>query len=411
VAALLNHVRKDLIRHRREPLAFLVWLGIPLLIGALFTLLFGGDDGPRPTARLLIVDEDQSLISGLLVRALSEQNTRGLIHSETVAADEGRRQLGAGKASALLTLPAGFDDAILREQPLALPLLINPAERILPRLVEETLGLLVDGHFYLHRLVGEDLRWLATLGRAPTDAEIAAFSGRLRERLARLGRYVNPPLIQVADEAPPPGEATRQKRSPALLFVPGLLFMALLFMAQGLAREFWDELEQHTLHRILVTPAGAGPFLLGKLVAGWLLMLAVAGISLGLGLIVFKLPAAIFLPALLWASLAGIVFLAAFTLLSLAMPTARATNMVGMALLFPLMMIGGSFFPLEAMPPWMGAIGAWTPNGWALQRLKEILGGELAPLGFAGGLLALVAVTAALTLLGTRRLRARFERG
>jgi hypothetical protein len=43
--------------------------------------------------------------------------------------------------------------------------------------------------------------------------------------------------------------------------------------------------------------------------------------------------------------------------------------------------------------------------------LKEILGGELAPLGFGGGLLAILAVTAGLTLLGRRRLRARFERG
>ncbi|MBM4116674.1 ABC transporter permease, partial [bacterium] len=222
MSALGNHVRKDLRRHRREPVVFLLWLGIPLLIGALFTLLFGGDEGPQPSARLLIVDEDRSLISGLLVRALSEQNTRGFIRGELVEAAAGRAQIEDSKASALLTLPEGFADAILRE-------VTNPAERILPLLVEETLGVLVDGHFYLHRLAGEDLRWLAGLGRAPTDAEIAGISGRLRARIERVSRSIDPPLIAIAAEPPPPGAPPPRAQSPALLFVPGLLFMALLF--------------------------------------------------------------------------------------------------------------------------------------------------------------------------------------
>lgn len=410
MGALWCFVRKDLIRHRREPLTFLVWLGIPLLIGALFTFLFGSDEGPQPSARLLIVDEDQSLVSGLLVRAFGEQNTRGFIRGETVAADEGRRLMAAGEASALLTLPKGFASAILREEPFTLPLLTNPAQRILPKLVEETLGVLVDGHFYLHRLAGDDLRWLANLDRPPTDTEIAAFSGRLRDRYARLQRSINPPLLSVASEPPPPDAAKPAQSSAVLLFLPGLLFMALLFMAQGLAREYWEERDLHTLHRILVTPGGSRLFLVGKLVTAWLLMLIVATICLILAMVVLHLPGRSFLPALVWASLAGAGLMAAFTLLALAMPSARATNMLGMAIIFPLMMLGGSFFPFEAMPAWMAAVGTWTPNGWALLRLKAILAGELGPVALGLGLVAMLAVTAALTLLGTRRLRARFGR-
>jgi len=410
VGALWNHVHKDLIRHRREPLTFFVWLGIPLLIGALFGLLFGSDEGPQPSARLLIVDEDQSVVSGLLIRALSDQNTRGFIRGETVAAAEGRRLIYDGKASALLTLPKGFANAILREEPLTLPLLTNPAERILPRLVEEALGVLVDGHFYLHRLVGEDLRWLAGLHRAPTDAEIAAFSGRLRARIDRVGNSLRPLLIKVEGEPAPAGAPARAESPMLQVFLPGLLFMALLFMAQGLAREYWDEREQRTLHRALVTPGGAWPFLLGKLVTAWLLMLAVAAVCLILATAFYALPSRSILPALIWASLAGAGLMAAFSLLALLMPSARATNMLGMAIVFPLMMIGGSFFPFEAMPAWMAAIGKLTPNGWALVRLKVILAGTQSPLAFAGGLLAMLAVTAGLTVLGTRCLRARFGR-
>ena len=47
-------------------------------------------------------------------------------------------------------------------------------------------------------------------------------------------------------------------------------------------------------------------------------------------------------------------------------------NVVISAVLFPLLMLGGSFFPSEAMPGWMAQVGRWTPNGWAVERLKAL---------------------------------------
>jgi hypothetical protein len=37
--------------------------------------------------------------------------------------------------------------------------------------------------------------------------------------------------------------------------------------------------------------------------------------------------------------------------------------------LFPLLMAGGSFFPFEALPDWIAAIGRRTPNGFVADRL------------------------------------------
>ena len=137
---LWNSVRKDLSRHRRQPLEFLIWLGIPLMIGFLFTLLFsGGGDSPKPVAKVLVVDEDQSFVSGLLLRALSEENSKGFIDAEFVDATSGRARIDRGEATALLTIPEGFSDAVLKEEPLALLLVTNPAQRILPHIVEEGL--------------------------------------------------------------------------------------------------------------------------------------------------------------------------------------------------------------------------------------------------------------------------------
>jgi len=409
---LWNHVRMDLARHRRQPLEFLIWLGIPLMIGFLFTLLFGGGggEGPQPVAHVLVVDEDSTFVSGLLLRALDEESTRGFVKGEVVTAEDGRRRIDDGEATALLTIPAGFSDAILLEEPLALPLATNPAQRILPMMVEEGLQVLVDGHFYLHRLIGEDLRRFAAMDSMPSDAEIAAFSVKMSKLFERLGESFDPLLLEVVDEPPPPEalEAEEESPSTAFLFLPSVLFMALLFMASGLAGEIWEEEREGTLKRVLVTPGGAPPFLLGKLVAAMILFLAVGALSLAAGSAYLDLPLGQLPVALLWIALSGGALAAGFTALQLLFPTQRAANVVSLALIFPLMMLGGSFFPFEAMPGWMAALGAKTPNGWALQHLKAILLGREGAEALLGGLGALLAAIVLLTLFNAWRLRARF---
>ncbi|UCH83129.1 MAG: hypothetical protein JSW50_11755, partial [Candidatus Latescibacterota bacterium] len=72
---------KDWRRHRRNPLELILWVGIPLLVGALIALAFGGKSGPAPQAHVLVADEDDSFLSGLLVGALSQEAAGGFIHA------------------------------------------------------------------------------------------------------------------------------------------------------------------------------------------------------------------------------------------------------------------------------------------------------------------------------------------
>ena len=62
-------------------------------------------------------------------------------------------------------------------------------------------------------------------------------------------------------------------------------------------------------------------------------------------------------------------------LIQLLASSTRGGQFLSSMIVFPLMMIGGSFFPLEVMPPWMARIGRWTPNGLGVVQLKEILFG------------------------------------
>ena len=64
-----------------------------------------------------------------------------------------------------------------------------------------------------------------------------------------------------------------------------------------------------------------------------------------------------------------------FYLLHLSASSQRGGNLVSNMVLFPLLMLGGSFFPFEAMPDWMAAAGAWLPNGRAVMVLRDLMTG------------------------------------
>jgi len=58
--------RKDFQRYRRNPIEFAVWIGVPIFIGTIMVLATGGRSGPKPQAYVLVADQDDSFLSGLL---------------------------------------------------------------------------------------------------------------------------------------------------------------------------------------------------------------------------------------------------------------------------------------------------------------------------------------------------------
>jgi ABC-type multidrug transport system permease subunit len=113
----------------------------------------------------------------------------------------------------------------------------------------------------------------------------------------------------------------------------------------------------------------------------------------------------------LWATLSGTMLAAAMMALQLFAASQRAGNIITLTVIFPLMMLGGSFFPFEIMPRWMAAVGMWTPNGWALQRLKDIVLERVDGGGFLVSLGILVGIIVGLLGLCTARLRRGFAQG
>ena len=401
-----NTAVKDWQRHRRDPVGLLMWIGIPLIIGGLMTAIGGGSGGPAPTAHLFVIDNDGSLVSGLLKGALAQAGDNSPITSEEVDPAEGRRRMDNGEASAMLIIPDGFGAAVLQEQPVTLELLTNPSQRILPGIVEEGVSILVDATFYAHRLIGEDLKGFAA--GPPDNATIGAFSVKINELVQHFQTYLAPAVIQLEKVEEETEEDEDDGISIGLLFLPGVLFMSLLFMAQGVGTDFWNERNKKTLRRVVVTPQSTLSFMAGKVLGGVGVMFVVTAVAFGIAYPYFGLNVGLLPLAIVWSLFSGAFLIVLLTVIQLHATSERAAGILSMAIIFPLMMMGGSFFPFETMPPWMASLGKLTPNGWALAQLKKVLFDQL-DLGTMGvTFVGLIVVGSLLFLLGARRLRGRF---
>ncbi len=406
---LLSSASKDLRRLRRDPVGLALWLGIPLFILALLWAVFGRGE-VRPQGRLLVVDEDSSFGSALLLAAFREGPLAEMLVVEKLPRAEAEAKIRRGAASALLIIPRRFSRALLTGENTQLTLIKNPAQRILPAIIEETLSVLADGAFYVHALWGEQLRVLAEGPPSGTgefsDVAFAHLSIRMKRVGERLGSWLDPLRIRLEVQVDRPASPVRRNFVSAL--GPGIVFLALLFTALGLSSDLWKERRYGTLRRLLATPQPVSWLLGGKLAAAAAVMFAVSLAGLAGVLWAAGTPARGLLAGAIWSSFAGSVLFLVFAWLQLYAGSERAASLLANMVGFPLALVGGSLFPFEAMPDWLARIGERTPNGWALVQLKHILEGTAVPARLGLAAAVLLAVAAAAFLLAARRLRRGF---
>jgi ABC-type multidrug transport system permease subunit len=109
--------------------------------------------------------------------------------------------------------------------------------------------------------------------------------------------------------------------------------------------------------------------------------------------------------ATLWLVLSGVAFYLFLVTIAVHASGQRAANVIGNLVVFPLSLVGGSFFPFEMMPDWMASIGRFTPNGWAVTKFKAFVAGSAHGNDLLVGAACMAAVGSVLFLLTQRRIR------
>jgi ABC-2 type transport system permease protein len=329
VRSVLAIAWKDLrlIARDRAATAFLVFVPF-VVVTVLAEALAGSDTG---SLLLPVVNEDQGPVASVLVDALSEYAT--VVEVSRSEAEH----LVAGKktAAAAIVVPARTSKNYLATRPSTLLLLTDPAKGAAVGAVKAFLLL--------------------------ADRKAAEIADPLSQELL------------VMEERNLTG--SRSSIPPAEQNVPGFsvmfVMMGVLF---GVAFGLHDEREWGSITRLLIAPIPRASVLGGKLLARFLIGLVQLVLLFGYGHLVFGLSLGQ-APMALGSVMAAAVFsMTGFSVLISAFARTREQVIpLGLTLIMVFCALGGCWWPLYQMPPWLRQVAQLTFTAWAMEGFHDVI--------------------------------------
>jgi ABC-type multidrug transport system permease subunit len=360
---------KDLRVFRRNAASVATWFVLPLVMVAVIGLVFGSHD-VTPRGLLLIADEDHGLFGAFVRETIGGGDLGKIVAIQEVDRAAGRARLDLGDGSALLVIPKDFSDAVQSDGPGELLLVTNPEQRIVPAILREAISAMVEAASYFQQAGGADDRVSSSANPVVTALrDIPTLSRALGQAMP----YLQPQRLTLKAEAIAPAGPAITVRG--LLF-PGTVLLVVLLTAGGMSIEIWNERAAFAVRRLITTPASISGFLAGKLAATAVILLAAVLITFLMARFLLDIPMRSPMLAIAWAAVCAIVTYLAMLIAQLLLASERTGSPIVGAIVFPLAILGGSFFPTEIFPERFVRISHSIPNGWMLVRLKSILAGS-----------------------------------
>ncbi|HKW14393.1 MAG TPA: ABC transporter permease [Candidatus Krumholzibacteria bacterium] len=363
----------------RRPGSVFIWLAVPFVFMAIYTMVFGNQNSGPPKTTMAIVDQDSSFVSKLVKSALNQGPTAKMLTlvdaKDMDAVDE---MFKKETASAALVIPDGFGERLLKMEPQNLTLYKNPRHYIGPQIAEgivRSLTVIGDG------LLGQFQQPMAQINRmdqTPTVEEI----GKISESFYGIGKNMgglkalrNIDVTIIEKEK----DTESNDFNLAAMFFPGLIMFGLLSVALNLEGRFLRDRANHVTRRFVTAPITPWSVAIQQRLytASFAFVVGIAAGTLG-GLI-WRIPPhglgtavlMIFALALFVSGWNGIVY-------SLSSST-RATSAISSISMVFLSLLGGGFFPLDFTPAGFQAITKLIPTGMINLALTHSLTGR--PLG------------------------------
>ncbi len=400
---------KDFARARRNPLPWVIFLLIPLLVVGAMGFIFRGET--LATIHLAVVDEDNTIVTRFLRSSLSNDDFRRRLGKVEIAPvllerDAALARLNANKLSAVIVLPAGLTGDFLAGRKVAFELIKNPAESLAPTMVEETLGVLTAALDGIARNFSDELPgWRAALegdGDLETVGPLLTQTGK---KLRSLGSLLNPPLVGYTKPGTPVSGSTGGGASAGTMNLFGYLLigmaaMFLLFLGGIGMGDLHREVELRTLARYQTLHVSLVPFIGAKVVFAGLMLLLCAAIQFGGGAAVFGV--SWHQPIPLFALVLGYAVFVTGLMAALVawIPDQRKADAARSLVSMLLAMAGGCAFPPDNLPPvWREHVLPLLPTNWFAATARALEYGDPATpwvpvvfkLALAGALLLLLA--------------------
>ncbi len=376
---------KDLRQRLRDRSALLVAIVVPLVLAAIFGLIFKNATGGRVTFTFGLVDQDRGTAAQQFVSdVLTPLQRSGLIvirREPTLSA--GRSAANNNKVAATFVLPAGYSAAVASGRLAGLRVLGSVDSPIGAQVAQAIAGSYADR--------------IDTLRIAQTAA---------RAGLLRAGG--SPPAAALAPVRIVDASSKNRQLDAGTFYSVGMAVFFLFFTVQFGVSSLLDERRDGTFARMLMAPISRHAVVAGKLATS--LVLGCASMAV-LAIATHFLLSAHWGNALGVALLIGSGVLAATCVMALVVTIARTPDQVqswqSMVALV-LGMLGGTFFPVAQAGGVLAALSFVTPQAWFLRGIENMVGGAgpSAVIGPVAAILAFALVTGTLAALRAGRLRA-----
>lgn len=388
---------KDLKLIFRDPAALVMMLLAPFLLtigmGVLTGRFSGGGGSSFSDIPVEIVNLDEGILGQALVDVYQSSDLEKLV-APTLAQDlaASKALVDDNQSAAVVYIPAGFSESILNPQdgaPLQIEFYANPT-------MPNSAGLL--------RSVLDYFVTQVEVGRVSAEVIIAQLlqNGIIPpEQAALIAAQIGQEMGQAAGSGSSIRVNTNLTEGEGITFdilaymAPGMAMMFLMFTVTYGARSLLVENHAGTLPRLLVAPTSSASVLGGKFAGIFFTAIAQLAILIGGTSLMFRLQ---------WGDTWGVILLilaAAFAatgwgvLFAAILKTPGQIAITGSAVMLLFGLLGGSFFDLSMLPPWIQVVNKITPNAWGNDgfyilgvggKLKDI-GTHLLALGIMGALL------------------------
>ncbi|MEZ4657196.1 MAG: ABC transporter permease [Caldilineaceae bacterium] len=396
-------------------------VALPVLFTLVLGWSFGGGGGDGPMRlRVDLLDQDQSAQSTYFVETLHRTNEALVLCPADNDADDFCQLDGEAltlaraierareeETEALIVIPAGYAEGLANFTPVQIdfyaagnPSLPNPVRQSVDAVVQQASSAALTAHVLGMMLQDVTER---TGFAALTQNLRAQFADTLYANVEK-GLAERPDAVRFAASA---GEESAGVDQGFGQSTSGMGAMYVMFTVLGGMAVLQRERTQGTLQRLNSLPIAPWQILSGKMLTYFILGMLQFFVVFAVGLLV-GLDYGRNLPAL-------VLVMAAFVLCCTAIAFAIAPRVTteeqagGVARLLALALapLGGAWWPLEIVPPFMRQIGHLSPVAWAMDAFHDLLffGGRLSDvLPEIGILLAIALVLFGLGVSGFRNL-------
>jgi len=351
---------KDLLQTRRDKLAAVFTLIMPLAFTLFLGLLFGGEDGATPVA---VANQDKGGEAATeLVQGLKKSP---VVEVETMGAGKLEEQVDEQRVAAGLIIPAGYSEAVAAGEAATLTF-VRDAGSSAAQTVENEVRTIAAGQ------VVED-----RAATAAADAVAGAFGARSAEQLkSEADRYVQDSLSAPALTVKTVASGSTEGEVPSGfdLTSTGMIVNFVLFSTMTAGIALIMERRSGTLQRLMTTRATRWELIAGKVLGMFVLTFVQQVLLIGVGALAFGVdyfndPLALLMVMVGLSALVSCLGLLLATLFGSEQALVAASVLISMAWAA----MSGGWFPLEITGPTFSAIGHALPTAWILDAMRGII--------------------------------------